>query len=141
MVDLSRSLRADQVADLYASASGECPTVRDVKGAPCGKARFGCWTCTVAKHGLTLRNLIASGHDNLEPLLAFRLWLEQSRSNPRYRRTKRRNGTVGPGPMTLPWRRLALMKLLAAQEKSGLELVSGDEVAAIQGEWMRHDAQ
>lgn len=140
MVDLPRSLRAAEVADLYASASGECPTVRDLKGAPCGKARFGCWTCTVAKHGLTLRNLIASGHDNLEPLLAFRLWLEQSRNNLRYRRAKRRNGMPGPGPMTLPWRRLALRRLLTAQEKSGLELVSTDEVAAINTEWTRHDA-
>ena len=60
LVDRPRALRAKEVADLYASASDECPTVRDTKGAPCGKARFGCWTCTVAKNGVTLRNLIAS---------------------------------------------------------------------------------
>jgi hypothetical protein len=42
--------------------------------------------------------------------------------------------------MTLPWRRLALRKLLTAQEKSGLELVSADEIVAINIEWTRHDA-
>jgi DNA sulfur modification protein DndC len=58
LIDRPRTLRAKQVAKLYADASAECPTVRDVRGAPCGKARFGCWTCTVAKNGVTLRNLI-----------------------------------------------------------------------------------
>ena len=71
LLDLPHALRAEEVANLYANASGECPTVRDVKGAPCGKARFGCWSCTVAKNGTTLRNLVASGHTNLEPLLNF----------------------------------------------------------------------
>lgn len=140
MLDLPKALRAAEVADLYASASGECPTVRDVKGAPCGKARFGCWTCTVAKNGTTLRNLIENGHTNLEPLLEFRLWLERHRSNPRFRRSKRRNGTPGPGPMTLPWRRLALNKLLDAQRQSGLQLVSSAEVDAIKREWCAHDS-
>src|SRR5262249_22216670 len=81
LLDRPRALRANQVAKLYASASGECPTVRDVKDAPCGKARFGCWTCTVAKNGVTLRNLIANGNLCLEPLLRFRLWLEKERNN------------------------------------------------------------
>jgi DNA sulfur modification protein DndC len=140
MLDLPHSLRAEQVADLYADASGECPTVRDVKGAPCGKARFGCWTCTVAKNGTTLRNLIASGHTDLEPLLEFRLWLERDRNNPRFRRTRRRNGMPGPGPMTLPWRRLALKKLLKAEGLSKLPLISTDELKAIRNEWQAHDA-
>lgn len=140
MLELPRSLRAEEVADLYASASGECPTVRDVKGAPCGKARFGCWTCTVAKNGTTLRNLISSGHANLAPLLEFRLWLEQQRNNPRFRRTRRRNGAPGLGPMTLPWRRIALAKLLQVQERSQLQLIRDDELAAIQNEWHADDA-
>lgn len=140
MLDLPRSLRAGEVATLYANASGECPTVRDVKGAPCGKARFGCWTCTVAKHGTTLRNLVSNGHGNLEPLLEFRLWLERHRDNPRFRRTRRRNGAPGPGPMTLPWRRMALKKLLETQERSGLQLIGDEELAAIQEEWRAHDA-
>jgi DNA sulfur modification protein DndC len=139
-LDLPRSLRAQEVAALYANASGECPTVRDVQGAPCGKARFGCWTCTVAKHGTTLRNLVSSGHANLEPLLEFRLWLERHRDNPRFRRTRRRNGAAGPGPMTLPWRKMALKKLLDTQERSGLQLIGDEELAAIHEEWRAHDA-
>jgi DNA sulfur modification protein DndC len=140
LLDLPRALRAEEVANLYADASGECPTVREVKGAPCGKARFGCWSCTVAKNGTTLRNLVASGYTNLEPLLEFRLWLEQHRNTPRFRRTRRRNGAPGPGPMTLPWRRLALKKLLATQERSELPLISRDELDAIQREWSANDA-
>jgi DNA sulfur modification protein DndC len=140
MLDLPRSLHADEVATLYANASGECPTVREVKGAPCGKARFGCWTCTVAKHGTTLRNLVSNGHGNPEPLLEFRLWLERHRDDPRFRRTRRRNGAPGPGPMTLPWRRLALKKLLETQQRSGLALIGEEEVAAIRQEWSARDA-
>jgi DNA sulfur modification protein DndC len=140
LVDRPRSLRAREVADLYASASGECPTVRDVRGAPCGKARFGCWTCTVAKDGITLRNLIVSGHHDLEPLLQFRLWMEKGRQNPRFRRRRRRNGRPGPGPMTFGWRRIALRKLLQAQEESGFCLINSDEISAIRREWARDDA-
>jgi DNA sulfur modification protein DndC len=129
------SMRAQEVADLYANASGECPTVREVKGAPCGKARFGCWTCTVAKKAVTLHNLIKSGHDNLKPLLDFRLWLERCRSNPRYRWKRRRNGTPGPGPMTLEWRRTALDRLLRAQEESGLLLIDASEIEVVRDHW------
>jgi len=141
LVDRPRTLRAKEVADLYASASGECPAVRDLKGAPCGRARFGCWTCTVAKDGVTLRNLIASGNHRLEPLLRFRLWMEKERNNPRYRWRNRRNGRPGPGPMTLAWRRMALRRLLRAQEGSGLNLIDSDELSAIRKEWSVDEPQ
>jgi len=134
-IERPRSLRAQQVASLYSDASGECPTVRDSKGAPCGKARFGCWTCTVAKNGVTLRNLIAHGQHELEPLLRFRLWLDQERDNPRFRWPSRRNGAPGLGPMTLEWRHLALSKLLTAQTDSGLKLIDSEEISAIEREW------
>ncbi len=124
LVDRPRTLRAKEVANLYAEASAECPTVRDVKGAPCGKARFGCWTCTVAKNGVTLRDLIAHGEHRLEPLLQFRLWMERERNNPANRWPERRNGKPGPGPMTLEWRRVALSELLKTQEQSGLDLLT-----------------
>jgi DNA sulfur modification protein DndC len=140
MLDLPRALRSEEVAELYANASGECPTVREVKTAPCGKARFGCWTCTVAKNGTTLRNLVASGHSSLGPLLDFRLWMGAHRNDVCFRRTRRRNGAAGLGPMTLPWRRLALKKLLEAQERSGFPLVSQEELDAIAEEWNAHDA-
>ncbi len=141
LIDRPRSLRAKEVADLYADASAECPTVRDVKGAPCGKARFGCWTCTVAKHGVTLRNLISHGQSRLEPLLRFRLWLEKGRNDPENRWPTRRNGTPGLGPMTLEWRRVALRKLLKTQEQSGLSLIDADEILQIHKEWDEDDKE
>ena len=139
LVERPISLRGSEVADLYVSASEECPTVRDVKGAPCGKARFGCWTCTVAKGGVTLKNLIASGDKRLKPLLDFRLWLEQERNNPEFRHRKRRNGQAGPGPMTLQWRKRALRRLLSAEKRSGFKLLCAAELRAIQKEWMQDD--
>src|SRR5271157_1513751 len=141
LVDRPRTLRAKEVANLYADASAECPTLRDIKGAPCGKARFGCWTCTVAKNGVTLRNLIAHGEHRLEPLLQFRLWMEKERSQPNNRWPRRRNGKPGLGPMTLKWRRTAFSKLLKAQEQSGLNLIDSEEVSAIHREWAADDAQ
>jgi len=129
------SLRAKDVAVLYANASGECPTIRDVKGAPCGKARFGCWTCTVAKHGVTMRNLIDSGEHRLRPLLDYRLWLERERSVETNRWPRRRNGRVGLGPMTVEWRRAALEKLLEAQDRSGFSLIGAEEIDAIHDYW------
>jgi DNA sulfur modification protein DndC len=141
LVDRPRTLRAKEVATLYANAASECPTVRDVAGAPCGKARFGCWTCTVAKNGVTLRNLIAHGEDRLEPLLQFRLWLDKERNNPRYRWPTRRNGKSGLGPMTLEWRRLALRKLLGAQEHSELHLIDPEEISAIRRLWTSDDIE
>lgn len=141
LIDRPRSLRAKQVADLYADASGECPTLHDVKGAPCGKARFGCWTCTVAKHGVTLRNLISSGEHNLRPLLRFRLWLEGERNNPMNRWPRRRNGSPGPGPMTLQWRRRALGRLLTAEKQSGFALITAEEIDAIHKEWAADDGE
>ena len=141
LIDRPRSLRARQVADLYAEASGECPTLRDLKGAPCGKARFGCWTCTVAKHGVTLRNLITGGEERLKPLLRFRLWLDKDRDHPQNRWSTRRNGAPGLGPMKLEWRRLALSKLLKAQKDSGMTLIEEEEILQIQREWQADDKE
>lgn len=135
MLDVPQSVPGQTIADLYIDASGECPAIREEHGAPCGKARFGCWTCTVAKNGTTLRHLIGAGHSSLAPLLEFRLWLDKYRNNPRYRWKNRRNGQKGPGPMTLTWRRMALDKLLVCQQKSGMNLISQTEENAIRECW------
>jgi hypothetical protein len=68
------------------------------------------------------------------------LWLEHHRNTPRFRRTRRRNGMPGPGPMTLPWRRLALEKLLEIEKRSNLSLISKDELRAVKKEWDAYDA-
>ena len=135
MLPTPRSVMGKEVAELYAQASGECPTIREPNGAPCGKARFGCWTCTVAKNGTTLRSLVEAGNAQLRPLLDYRLWLDRYRHNPRYRWKKRRNCKPGLGPMTMRWRRMALEKLLSTLRKSGLKLITDDEIHAIKSSW------
>jgi DNA sulfur modification protein DndC len=134
--DAPPSLLGRDLADLYAHAS-PCPESRRPDGAPCGNARFGCWTCTVAKHGVTLRNLIRSGRTFLGPLLSFRVWIEEERAKARNRWRRRRNGSPGPGPMTMRWRRRALDRLLQAQEESGQKLISKDEIRMIHKLWRR----
>ena len=135
-LDLSEptSMPTRELANLYASASG-CPDARGHNGAPLGTARFGCWTCTVSKNGTTLRNLIASGRQDLAPLLDFRLWIEDERKKPRNRWRRRRNGDPGPGPMTKQWCKRALDRLLAAQRKSGFHLIDPDEIEEIKKMW------
>jgi DNA sulfur modification protein DndC len=96
---------------------------------------------TVAKNGVTLRNLIAHGEQRLDPLLQFRLWLDKERNNPTYRWPERRNGRPGLGPMTLEWRRVALSELLKAEEQSGLHLIDSEEISAIHKEWAADDAR
>ena len=134
LIEEPKSLRGNEIAELYANAS-EYPEMRNDHGAPYGKARFGCWPCTVAKHGITLRNLINSGKEDLIPLLDFRLWLESERNNPNNRWKRRRNGQAGLGPMTLSWRRKALDKLKLAQERSGFVLIKNDEIDEIIKTW------
>jgi len=128
------SMPVSELANLYARAS-ELPSSRRSNGAPLGVARFGCWICTVSKHGTTLRNLIAAGNEELMPLLAFRLWIEGERKRPCNRWRRRRNGDPGPGPMTKQWRRKALARLLAAQRESGFELITLQEIAEIERIW------
>lgn len=134
LIDNPVSLKAKEIADLYARAS-EDPNCRNHFGAPSGKARFGCWTCTVAKNGITLRNLVNSGRYDLIPLQEFRKWLEETRNEPKYRWEKRRNGKPGPGPMTAEWRQIAFKKLLNAQLKSGYILIGEDEINEIINLW------
>ncbi len=132
---IPESLNADALWKLYEGAGSECPIVRDPKGAPCGKGRFGCWTCTVVRKDRAVRNLIHQGHDELTPLLRFRDWLMEVRDLPAYRCRQRRNGTPGPGPFTLEARREILSRLLVAQEQSKLPLIAEEELDLIRLLW------
>jgi DNA sulfur modification protein DndC len=123
------------LASLYRMAAGECPLIRDPNGTPCGKGRFGCWTCTVVRRDQGVAGLIESGHSELEPLLAFRDWLQQMRDDPVNRCRRRRNGADGLGPLTLEARRLILRRLRQAERKSGLHLISKRELALIRELW------
>ncbi len=130
------SLDVNALFALYREAGGECPIVRDPKGTPCGKGRFGCWTCTVVRKDRAVKNLIEEGHHNLVPLFEFRNWLAEVRDLPEYRCRRRRNGDPGPGPFTLRARQEILEQLLSAQKRSSLPLLAKDELRLIEELWV-----
>ncbi|MFL6546565.1 MAG: phosphoadenosine phosphosulfate reductase family protein [Candidatus Udaeobacter sp.] len=128
-------LKAKDLKNIYQSASGECPTIRDPKGTPCGKGRFGCWTCTVVRQDKAVSGLIASGYRELQPLLTFRNWLSEIRDNAKYRCKRRRNGCKGLGPFTLSARKMILRRLLQTQNSVPWRLISAAEISAIRKLW------
>lgn len=137
----------NELVALYADAdSGECPFAGTSAGGQtqsCGNSRFGCWVCTVVKDDKSLNGFIRSGHRELIPLAEFRTWIMSIRDVDEYREKKRRNGTVyetkngdmGYGPFTWEARKLILKKLLETQEKMGYELITIDELKAIDEIW------
>jgi DNA sulfur modification protein DndC len=137
LVELKRPscIDVNELARIYKSAGGECPVIRDPRAPPCGKGRFGCWTCTVVRRDRAVGNLIDSGHDDLEPLLRFRNWLATVRNDYDLRCRFRRNGSQGPGPFKLRARRRILQELLAVQKECGIELVSNEEILEIERLW------
>ena len=125
-----------QLVSLYKQASGECPIIRDPKGSPCGKGRFGCWTCTVVRKDRAVQSLVNEGYTQLEPLLDFRNWLISIRDQTEHRCTVRRNGTSGLGPFRLKSRKIILEKLLVAQGKCQICLILPSEIKAIKALWV-----
>ncbi len=132
---LPRSIEFDPLWNLYEQASGECPIIRDPKGPPCAKGRFGCWTCTVVRRDRAIHGLTSVGYPQLLPLLRFRDWLAEIRDRADYRCGRRRNGMVGRGPFRLGARREILRRLLNAQCESGFPLISTAELGAIERLW------
>ena len=136
---------------LYRRAGGgECPLVIDTSTPSCGQSRFGCWTCTVVERDRSMEAMVQSGEDNLWPLLELRDFLKAARDMPGARYDLRRNGTkpvnrhtgeemVNTGPFTHSVRRDILRRVLEAQKRSGISLIGGDEMAAIQEIWCREE--
>jgi len=122
---------------LYASASnGECPIQIDTSTPSCGNSRFGCWTCTVVEKDKASEGLLASGDERMEKLIEFRETLLQYQDPANGKRDpKRKNGSDGPGPLTIEARRELLTQLLRLQEDVGLSLISDDELFLIQQLW------
>jgi DNA sulfur modification protein DndC len=137
---IPKSIVGNRLAMLYWQASGECPLMHDPKGTPCGKGRFGCWTCTVVRKDHAVENLIREGYDELLPLFDFRNWLMSIRDMRTYRCRTRRNGTKGLGPFTLAARREILKRLIKAQDLSGLQLISKEEISIIHKLWRKDRA-
>jgi len=137
----------NELVSLYADAdSGECPFAGVHAGGQtqsCGNSRFGCWVCTVVKDDKSLNGFIRSGHRELIPLAEFRTWIMSIRDKDEYREKKRRNGTVyetktgemGYGPFTWEARKLILTKLIETQQKMGYELITQEELKAIDEIW------
>ena len=137
----------NELVALYADAdSGECPFAGIHAGGQtqsCGNSRFGCWICTVVKDDKSLNGFIKSGHRELIPLAEFRKWLMDIRDRDDYREKKRRNGTVyetktgemGYGPFTWEARQLILRRLVETQNQMGYELITIDELKAIDEIW------
>lgn len=124
---------------LYQDAhAGECPFVTSTDDAPsCGtsSARFGCWTCTVIEKDRSLDSLIDAGHDQLEPLAAFRQRIKEVSDNPECRSKVRRNGQPGLGPLTIDARKLLLDELLKTQQAVGFKLISSTEERLVREQW------
>ncbi len=137
----------NELVSLYADAdSGECPFAGVNAGGQtqsCGNSRFGCWVCTVVKDDKSLNGFIRSGHRELIPLAEFRTWIMSIRDIDEYREKKRRNGTVyetktgemGYGPFTWEARKLILSRLIETQQQMGYELITQEELKAIDEIW------
>lgn len=138
-----------ELFQIYSDASAddyECPTVvTDKEHKSCGQSRFGCWTCTVVKQDKSMSALIENGLTWLTPLLKLRNELAEERNIIEHRMPQRRNGTNainGMGPY-YPWYRASVLnRLLKAQrevqeEKPHIELITNQELIAIQTIWYR----
>lgn len=137
----------NELVALYADAdSGECPFAgmsNSGQTQSCGQSRFGCWVCTVVKDDKSLNGFIKTGHRELIPLAEFRTWLMGIRDMDEYREKKRRDGSVyetksgnmGYGPFNWEARKLILRRLLETQQRMNYELITLDELKAIDEIW------
>lgn len=128
-------INTDKLTTLYKDAGSECPIIRSEDDSPCSKGRFGCWTCTVIRQDKAVTSLVASGHDDHNPLLNFRNWLQLIRDEKKYRCSRRRNGARSLGPFRMSARKEILDKLLTAEKESGISLITTQEIKKIKQLW------
>ena len=135
----------DASADDY-----ECPTVvTDDSHRSCGQSRFGCWICTVVKEDKSMTSLIKNGVEWMKPLLDFRNRLVENRNVSELRCSTRRNGQLAvdesghnQGNYTMEYRVQLLRELLTIQKetqqyRSSIDLITSQELIAIQVMWYR----
>ena len=138
-----------ELFQIYSDASAddyECPTVvTNKEHKSCGQSRFGCWVCTVVKEDKSMSALIENGLTWLTPLLKFRNELAAERNIIEHRMPERRNGAAavnGMGPY-YPWYRAKVLERLfetqkeIQKEKPHVELITNQELVAIQTIWYR----
>lgn len=124
------------LTELYHQAgAADCPPVLDISTPPCGKSRFGCWTCTVVREDRSMKGFIQNGEERFAPLNRFRDRLKEVRERADWRMDRRKNGEPGPGPFR-PQRRLQLLdELLSLEKEVGQQLISDEEINFIQRQW------
>ena len=138
---------------IYLDASAddyECPTVvTNDSHRSCGQSRFGCWVCTVVKEDKSMHALIKNGIEWMRPLLDFRDRLVENRNISDHRSETRRNGQLAidetghkQGNYTMAYRVQLLHELLTIQKdtqqyRSSIDLISSQELIAIQVMWYR----
>lgn len=115
-----------------ACAGGECPFVIETGTQSCGKSRFGCWVCTVVDKDKSMENFIANGETRLKGLLDFRNHLYDIRQQDNQYVPKKLAKKVKFGPFLLKTREYLLKRLLELQNQTGIELISKEELEAIQ---------
>jgi DNA sulfur modification protein DndC len=138
---------------IYLDASSddyECPTIVTNDSHPsCGQSRFGCWVCTVVKEDKSMSAQINNGVEWMKPLLDFRNKLVINRNISDNRNETRRNGQLAVdetghkmGNYTMEYRIQLLRELLtiqkdAQQYRSSIDLITSQELIAIQVMWYR----
>ena len=138
---------------IYMDASAddyECPTViTNDSHRSCGQSRFGCWVCTVVKEDKSMHALIKNGIEWMQPLLDFRDKLVENRNISENRSETRRNGQHAvdetghnQGNYTMEYRIQLLRELLTIQKdtqqyRSSIDLITSQELIAIQVMWYR----
>ena len=135
-----------ELLTLYRNAN-DCPLVIDETSPSCGNSRFGCWVCTVVKRDKSMEGLIDNGEDWMEPLVALRDYFVETRDAPeQYREKRRRDGTEKEGVWGpyKPWVRAEFLKRLLeaqrevqAEQGETMQLISHQELVAIQVTWYR----
>lgn len=128
----------------------ECPTVvTNDSHRSCGQSRFGCWICTVVKEDKSMSALIKNGIEWMQPLLDFRNRLVENRNISENRSETRRNGQLAVdetghkmGNYTVEYRIQLLRELLTIQKetqqyRSSIDLITSQELIAIQVMWYR----
>ena len=115
--------------------SSECPLVIDNSSSSCGNSRFGCWVCTVVARDKSMENLIDNGEDWMIPLLEFRDVLRAFSDDETKRMKQNRAGSDKLGPFRFEVRAELLKKVLEIEQMTNLEVISKQELAAIQLQW------
>jgi DNA sulfur modification protein DndC len=116
-------------------SSTDCPLVIDTSTSSCGNSRFGCWVCTVVSRDKSMENLIDNGEEWMIPMLDFRNYLAEVREDESTRFPYNRLNQDKLGPFIFSVRADLLRRLLVIEEETGMELITRQELAAIQMQW------